>query len=74
MARDGDDSSEEESGAIQIQLWLEGTMPTGIAKGADGDSRDFTGWVGLMAAVDALAGTGSMTSGSKDTTPEEDHR
>jgi hypothetical protein len=74
MERNGDDASEGEGGAIQIQLWLEGTMPTGIAMGADGGSRDFTGWVGLMAAVDALAATASTTAESNDTTPKEDHR
>jgi hypothetical protein len=39
---------------IQIELSLEGAMPSGVATGPDGDARDFTGWVGLMSAVDAL--------------------
>jgi hypothetical protein len=30
MERNGDDASEKESGAIRIQLWLEGSMLTGI--------------------------------------------
>ncbi len=41
---------------IQIQLRLEGSMPAGVATGPDGVARDFTGWVGLMSAVDALVG------------------
>lgn len=45
----------EGSDAIQIQLRLDGSQPAGVATGPDGGTRDFTGWVGLMAAVDALA-------------------
>jgi hypothetical protein len=45
------------AGAIQIALWLDGSMPAGVATGPGGAVRDFTGWVGLMAAVDALAAT-----------------
>ena len=41
--------------AIQIELRLDGSMPAGIATGPAGRTRDFIGWVGLMAAVDAVA-------------------
>lgn len=43
---------------IQIALRLDGSMPVGIATVAGGAARDFTGWVGLMSAVDALTATG----------------
>jgi hypothetical protein len=46
----------DRAGMFQIQLWLDGSMPAGIATGPDGTTRDFTGWVALMSAVDALAG------------------
>jgi hypothetical protein len=62
MQRDGDDAIEQESGAIQIELWLDGSMPAGVATGAEGGTRDFVGWVGLMAAVDALAGIANQTT------------
>ena len=39
---------------IQIEMRLDGSMPAGVATGPSGAVRDFTGWVGLMAAVDAL--------------------
>ena len=43
---------------IQIELWLDGSMPAGVATAPDGTARDFTGWVGLMSVVDALAAAG----------------
>ncbi len=49
------DPSNGEGGVIQIALRLDGSMPAGIVTGARGGTRDFTGWVGLMSAVDALA-------------------
>ena len=39
---------------IRVEMWLEGPMPAGVVTGPEGAARDFTGWVGLMAAVDAL--------------------
>jgi hypothetical protein len=49
------DVPDDRAGVIQIELWLDGSMPAGVAMGPDGAERDFTGWVGLMSAVDALA-------------------
>ena len=49
------DGPDDRAGVIQIELWLDGTMPAGVATGPGGAARDFTGWVGLMSAVDALA-------------------
>jgi hypothetical protein len=49
-----DDVPGDQEPVIQIELWLEGSMPAGIATAAGG-VREFTGWVGLMSAVEALA-------------------
>jgi hypothetical protein len=40
---------------IRVELRLAGSMPEGVATGPGGVARNFTGWMGLMAAVDALA-------------------
>jgi hypothetical protein len=40
---------------IHVELRLAGSMPEGVATGPGGVARTFTGWMGLMAAVDALA-------------------
>jgi hypothetical protein len=57
------DVPRDQGGAIQISLWLDGSMPAGIATGPDGNARDFTGWVGLMSAVDALVAGGAKPDG-----------
>jgi hypothetical protein len=58
-----DDPSKNEDGLIQIELRLNGSMPAGVVTDGRGGSRDFTGWVGLMSAVDALAmGDGNRMS------------
>jgi hypothetical protein len=54
MDRVRDDVPGDQEPVIQIELWLEGSMPAGIATAA-GAVREFTGWVGLMSAVEALA-------------------
>jgi hypothetical protein len=53
------DVRRDPAGVIQISLWLDGSMPAGIATGPDGTARDFTGWVGLMSAVDVLVAGGA---------------
>ncbi len=40
---------------FRIELRLDGAMPDGTAVGPDGAVRAFTGWIGLISAVDALA-------------------
>jgi hypothetical protein len=55
MGQVRDDGPEDRVPAIQVELWLDGSMPTGVATVAGGPAREFTGWVGLMSAVDALA-------------------
>jgi len=50
----GDGAGVMDDRVIRIELRPHGSLPTGIATAPDGAARDFTGWVGLMAAVDAL--------------------
>lgn len=49
-----DDAPDHEAPVIRIELRLDGSMPAGIATGPQGPARHFTGWIGLMAAVDTL--------------------
>jgi hypothetical protein len=63
-----DDVPRDAGAVIRIALWLDGRMPAGVATGPAGTTRDFTGWVGLMAAVDAL------TAGGNCKLIEEDER
>jgi hypothetical protein len=58
---DHDHVADDPVPVIQIEMRLDGSMPTGTATGPSGSPRDFTGWVGLMSAVDALAGRASGT-------------
>jgi len=39
---------------VVIRLRLEGELPSGRATGHDGAERPFTGWLGLMGAIQAL--------------------
>ena len=54
MEGDPDDAPGDQAPVIQIELRLDGSMPAGIATGPAGPARHFTGWTGLIAAVDAL--------------------
>jgi hypothetical protein len=51
---------EDEVCVIHVELRLDGPMPAGIATRPGGTAREFTGWVGLMSAVDTLAGRGEV--------------
>jgi hypothetical protein len=66
MDRVRTDAPDDQAGVIQIRLWLEGSMPAGIATGPGGAARDFTGWVGLMSAVDALVADGGSRRVEED--------
>jgi hypothetical protein len=55
MRQGRDGTQDDQAPVIQIELWLNGSMPVGVATCSGGAARDFTGWVGLMSAVDALA-------------------
>jgi hypothetical protein len=39
---------------ICLELHLDGDLPTGRASDGSGGEKDFAGWLGLVAAVDAL--------------------
>ena len=39
---------------INLELELDGDTVTGCARFADGSSRRFSGWIGLMGVVDSL--------------------
>jgi hypothetical protein len=54
MADAPDDAPDDQAPVIQIELRLDGSMPAGIATGPGSPARHFTGWTGLMAAVDSL--------------------
>jgi hypothetical protein len=43
-----------ETHEIHLELRLDGTAPTGNARLAGGDPRPFSGWIGLVCAVEAL--------------------
>ena len=40
---------------IRLELRLDGESPIGRASTPDGGERDFAGWLGLIAAIEALA-------------------
>ena len=58
---------------IQIALELEpdGDSLSGRATGADGTTREFSGWIGLMGLVDSLID--AARSGLAKTNTEEKH-
>jgi hypothetical protein len=41
---------------VRLELWLDGESPTGLAVGSSDQARQFAGWLGLIAAVEALIG------------------
>ncbi len=53
---------------IHLELRLDGPAPTGHARLAGGDPRPFSGWIGLVSAVETLITAerepASPTSGS----------
>jgi hypothetical protein len=54
-----DHATDDERDLIRIELRLDGSSPTGRASSVRGGTREFSGWVGLMSAVDALVANGS---------------
>jgi hypothetical protein len=54
MGGNRDDAPGDQGRVIQIELRLDGSMPAGVATAPGCAVHDFTGWMGLMAAVDAL--------------------
>ena len=43
--------------AISLELSLDGESLTGRAVASDGAVRDFSGWLGLVSAIEALIAT-----------------
>ena len=39
---------------VSLELRTEGGTPAGVAYGEEGDRREFSGWLGLISALDAL--------------------
>jgi hypothetical protein len=54
MDLDADPGTAHHSQPIHIELRLDGSSPTGRATAASGETRTFSGWLGLVSAVDAL--------------------
>ena len=44
----------DETHTIQLELRFDGAAPTGFARLVDGDPSPFSGWVGLVRAVEEL--------------------
>jgi len=43
-----------ETHEIHLELRLDGPAPTGHARLADGEPRPFSGWIGLVSAIESL--------------------
>ena len=41
---------------VRLELWLDGDSVTGRAIAPGESAREFSGWIGLVAAVEALVG------------------
>lgn len=55
MAPVRDGAPDDSELVIHIELRFDGSLPAGVARDPGGMTREFTGWMGLMSAVDALA-------------------
>ena len=47
---------------LELELHISGGSLSGRAVGDDGEVREFDGWLGLLAAIDALVLTTDATS------------
>jgi hypothetical protein len=56
--------------AIRLELSLDGDSPAGSARVCGGPSREFVGWLGLVAAIEAIL-TGDRRPGDDITTNTE---
>jgi hypothetical protein len=43
--------------AIHLEIWLDGESPTGRAHDDRGSTREFVGWMALLATIDAFLTT-----------------
>jgi hypothetical protein len=44
----------DDAHTIQLELRFDGAAPTGHVRSSDGEPRPFSGWVGLVCAVEEL--------------------
>lgn len=60
---------------LSLELDTHEGPPTGVARGEDGERREFSGWLGLISALDGLlAGDGRTTTPRTDLEDEDvDH-
>ncbi|MGI8506498.1 MAG: hypothetical protein ACR2MK_06765 [Solirubrobacteraceae bacterium] len=56
---------------VRLELWLDGDSPTGRAIAHGEPERRFTGWLGLVAAVEALVDGGRDPGPGAPRLPEE---
>lgn len=58
--------------AIRLELSLDGDSPAGSARVCGGPSREFAGWLGLVAAIEAILTADSRPGATTTTTTEGD--
>ncbi len=61
---------------VQLKLWLDGDSVTGRASSPGEAARDFAGWLGLVAAIEALIAPRhrhGADEGGDPTADREDH-
>jgi hypothetical protein len=58
---------------VRLELWLDSDAPTGRAIAAGAKPRQFTGWLGLVTAVDTLiaGATAPLPDSASDSTVRE---
>jgi hypothetical protein len=63
---------ESQTTSISLELQLAGDSLTGRARCSAGRRRDFVGWLGLMAAIDALLSGPDQAEAAEAVNPQED--
>jgi hypothetical protein len=63
---------ESQTTSISLELRLVGDSLSGRARCAAGRRRDFVGWLGLMAAIDALLPGTDQAEPAEAVNPQED--
>jgi hypothetical protein len=64
-------SVEDRRISLRLDLTLAGEQLSGRVVDAAGTRRDFTGWMGLIAGIDALTGAGGKTAASSRQPPQD---
>jgi hypothetical protein len=63
---------EDAARVIRLELRLEGESPIGRASTPDNEERGFAGWLGLIAAIEALATGDRQTATGPSAQPGSD--